>query len=765
MSVFALVSLFSCLVCVFLGSHVFYQNQRSLVNRTFALFCLAVAYWAFCEFMYRQTDNPTTARMWMDASSLNYLSLAFLVHFALTFTGSAQASKGTLLALLAYGPAVVFALINSTTSLINTKPIAEYWGYTYGVPEDRWWYWVSTAWGMGMGLLALFVMLRYYSKVGDRKRKAQARLVAIGVSAPIIGGVLSEGILPFAGIRIPEATAFALTFMVAFSAYAIWRYELFGVDAATAAENIIAAMAESLALINPDGRILRVNQSLHNLLEYEEQELIGQPMDVLFADRGFADRLVKGLLARETFMHSATEWKTKSGRGIEIELSASVIRTRSGEMAGAVVTATDVTDRKQAEAALRESERRIRTFLDSTSDMAYLKDGSFRHIIANRALCRFYGKTESEIIGKTDFDLMAEEAAAGCRKTDEQTLLSNALVITEEFVEGRYHETMKFPVELAENNRGIGAYIRDVSERKRADEALRESERRYRSLFDGIPIGLYRTSPQGQFLDANPALARMLGYPNREALRATNAADAYADARERERWLSALQAEAVVHDHEMEVLRPDGTVIWVQDKAQAILDPQGKVQHYEGSLQDISERKQAEDLLRSQSLKDDLTGLYNRRGFLALADQQMKLARRRKSGMTLLCFADLDGLKRINDALGHLEGDKALIAVAGILTGAFRESDIVARMGGDEFVVLALETGSDVGGALHARLENALNAYNAQAERGYTLSISVGVASYDPEHPCSIHELLAQADSLMYEQKRAKNETKAAGTG
>ena len=133
----------------------------------------------------------------------------------------------------------------------------------------------------------------------------------------------------------------------------------------------------------------------------------------------------------------------------------------------------DITERKRVEEALVESEERTRTFLNSTSDMAFLKDENFRHIIANLALCKFYGKTESEIIGKTDFDLMTEKAAAECRKTDEKTLLSSALQISEEVIGSRHYETMKFPVKFEKGKNGIGAYIRDVTERNRAEEALR----------------------------------------------------------------------------------------------------------------------------------------------------------------------------------------------------------------------------------------------------------------------------------------------------
>jgi PAS domain S-box-containing protein len=134
----------------------------------------------------------------------------------------------------------------------------------------------------------------------------------------------------------------------------------------------------------------------------------------------------------------------------------------------------DITERKKAETSLRESEQLRWIFLNSTSDMVFLKDDNYCHLIANRSLYKFYGKTEKEIIGKTDFDLMTEKEAVQCRKTDEQALLSTAPLITEEVVMGRYYETMKFPVELPKGKKGIGAYIRDITKRKQTEEELKK---------------------------------------------------------------------------------------------------------------------------------------------------------------------------------------------------------------------------------------------------------------------------------------------------
>jgi diguanylate cyclase (GGDEF)-like protein len=159
--------------------------------------------------------------------------------------------------------------------------------------------------------------------------------------------------------------------------------------------------------------------------------------------------------------------------------------------------------------------------------------------------------------------------------------------------------------------------------------------------------------------------------------------------------------------------------------------------------------------LRNQALVDELTGLYNRRGFMLLTQQQLKLANRTKMGMLLL-FADLDNLKWINDTFGHPEGDLALIETANILKKTFREPDIIARIGGDEFGVLAIESRKDSGEVLVNRLQKRLDINNAKRKRCYKLSLSTGIERYNPECPCSIDELLAVADSLMYEQKRKR---------
>ncbi|WP_341529253.1 sensor domain-containing diguanylate cyclase [Nostoc sp. UHCC 0302] len=171
-------------------------------------------------------------------------------------------------------------------------------------------------------------------------------------------------------------------------------------------------------------------------------------------------------------------------------------------------------------------------------------------------------------------------------------------------------------------------------------------------------------------------------------------------------------------------------------------------------IQEVRKRQQAEMEVRQLSLTDELTGLYNRRGFFLLAEQQLKLAHRIKVSCWVI-FIDLDGLKKINDTLGHDMGDAMLIDAAQLVKHSFRNSDIVARLGGDEFLVFASSPFSDAD-SIQARLQTNIARFNQQEKRSYQLSMSMGIECYLPESNMSLEQLIARADELMYAHKRLK---------
>ena len=176
------------------------------------------------------------------------------------------------------------------------------------------------------------------------------------------------------------------------------------------------------------------------------------------------------------------------------------------------------------------------------------------------------------------------------------------------------------------------------------------------------------------------------------------------------------------------------------------------------------ERQRMQTELRELALIDALTGLHNRRGFLSSAEQMLRLARRSARGLVMI-FLDLDHLKTLNDTLGHDEGDRALVGLAGVLRSTFRTSDMVARIGGDEFAVLAIDAPPGAVSQLTDRLLERIETHNAQARRPALLSISMGTAVLEPEDPGGIEDLLARADRAMYEHKRDKLRTERSRLG
>ena len=288
-----------------------------------------------------------------------------------------------------------------------------------------------------------------------------------------------------------------------------------------------------------------------------------------------------------------------------------------------------------------------------------------------------------------------------------------------------------------------------------------ESEKRYQDLLDHLPVGVYRTTPDGKIIEANPALAKMLGYASHEDLKDVNVKDLYVRSKDRTEHLKKLDVEGTFFA-EFELRRKDGLIIWGRDYPRAVIDSGGKIKYYDGILVDITEQKKAQEerngaleKLETLSLQDDLTGLYNRRGFFTIASEHFKKADREKVKMFLL-FMDLDNLKNINDTLGHHKGDQALVGIARILESTFRRSDVKGRMGGDEFAVFPVGASREGMEKAISRLKENIAAFNLSKENPFHLSVSMGISHYDPEHPSSIDELIVRADKLMYEEKRRK---------
>ncbi|MDX6529077.1 MAG: hypothetical protein QOH41_1367 [Blastocatellia bacterium] len=298
---------------------------------------------------------------------------------------------------------------------------------------------------------------------------------------------------------------------------------------------------------------------------------------------------------------------------------------------------------------------------------------------------------------------------------------------------------------------------RHIVEQGRIERALRETEEHFRNAFDYAAIGMALVSPQGAWLRVNRSLCELVGYSEQELLDANFQAVTHPDDLRNDlaNLYRLMQGETPTCQVEKRYVHRLGQIVWALNSVSLVRDTDNNPVHFIFQIQDITERKRAEAALQSLSLVDELTGLYNRRGFLAVTEQHLASIRR-NDRVPVILYADLDGLKEINDSLGHHEGDRALATAAEIFKEAFRSTDIVARLGGDEFVVLAALDPEEEAESLTRRLQDRFRASNQRGSRAYDLSISVGLAHFDDEESHSIEDLMARADRAMYQDKRRK---------
>ncbi len=422
----------------------------------------------------------------------------------------------------------------------------------------------------------------------------------------------------------------------------------------------------------------------------------------------------------------------------------------------------DITERRRIEETLRKERDFSSTMIETSPAflVAVNSDGTIR--VMNNSTLRMLGYTLEEVTGK---DCLSTLIPHGDRErllgviSDlmvrvEPTLHENRVLTKDgrELLVEWNGRAIRKPDGSLDYFFGIGA---DITERKKIEMRLKESEERYRTAIEHSNDGV-ALDKGGRNVFINRKFLDIFGYESLEDfMQGEEHREAHPDDRERvvEYARRRQQGEPAPSRYEYKGIRKDGTVIYIEASvAMTFFEGEPASLAY---LRDVTERREMEERLKAMTTTDELTGLYNRRGFLTLAQQQLKLAERTGKGMELF-FIDLDGMKQINDTLGHREGDRALVDVSAILRQTFRKSDIIGRMGGDEFAALAIDTDHESRESLMERLDSILHEFNTHETGGYRLSLSVGTALFEPGD--SLDELIARADDLMYQEKNRKKQ-------
>lgn len=549
------------------------------------------------------------------------------------------------------------------------------------------------------------------------------------------------------------------------------------------------------------------------------------------------------------------------------------------------------TELKRAEEALRENEERFRIITENALAWIWEVDANGKYTYASPLVEKILGYKPGEVLKKHFYDLFHPEEREELKKAASDVFLKKQSF--REFINKNVHKNGK-TVWLSTSGSPIldskgnligyrGADI-DITERKRAEESLRESEEQYRTLHSNIPVGVFRTTadPSGRLLSANPALVKMFRYETPEEMSKMHVSDLYLNQDDRKKFIETLSSTVEISHYEVQFERKDGTVFWGSLSARAVADESGKIAYFDGILEDITKKKKAEQALQESEEKyrrvvdnslvglyitqshilkfcnqrlvemfgftsskeligkhirelvapeswelvdkqvklresgeggsiqyefkgvkkdgtifdietsgsriiyegnpaiqgsmiditarkrteeelrkfattDVLTGVLNRGHALLLFGKQLQVSRRNKQKLSI-CYVDVDRLKDINDTYGHQEGDEALKLISKFLEETPREADIVCRLGGDEFLMILSQCSIDQAKSVWERIANKLTAFNAKMIKPYIISLSCGFAEYNPDAEKSVDKLIAIADQEMYKDKHRKTQ-------
>ena len=302
-----------------------------------------------------QSSSYEIAVLWSKMGAIWPFFIALVLHFALVFTGS-KLLRNKVTYVFLYLPAVLFFIISLFTDLIIAPPIMEYWGYEDRLAQTIVGY-ISTLWAVTLPVLSTVLCYRYYRSAAEENQRQERKFVAVGLAFPVCTYLATNAFFPLAGIYTPNLGHIAVLFFAAFSGYAILKYDLFIIDAALAAENIVSIMPDALILADTKGKILSVNKQLVDFLGYGRAELMRQFISKLCLDEMQCVNLLEELSKKRVINDYELIFKTKRGEKKNVLFSGAVVKSKTGRDIGITCIIHDITRRKEMEQKLVRTER------------------------------------------------------------------------------------------------------------------------------------------------------------------------------------------------------------------------------------------------------------------------------------------------------------------------------------------------------------------------------------------------------------------------
>lgn len=550
-------------------------------------------------------------------------------------------------------------------------------------------------------------------------------------------------------------------------------------------EALFEGSRDGIFISDAESNFVAVNSAASELTGYNKEELLQMGIPDLHdepdlkAFHQFHSRIMNGekILSRAKILR-------KDGEKIDVEFSNSRIIIENTPYMH--TTARDITERTETKKELQKSQETFHAFINSTPDLAFLKDDNLAYVMVNDAYLDFLGKDSREqVLGKTDFEILLEQLAKSCRESDQKAINEGKSVTVEEESDGQKFETRKFPVQLDNETIGVGGIIRSITERKRVEKALKKERKKLKQLHDAVDKLQKQDTEEEVMETAVDTAENILGFEIcaldmvEEEFLVTKAlsTDLSSDKTDKFKigegiagktfqnnetiWANDVKNHPEAKPTSSEYKSFISVPISDLGVFQVVSREVGAFTERDVELAEILAKHLSEELqrgrlekeLRQQAIKDPLTGLYNRRYFAETLQKEAQQAKRYDKSLAFI-MTDINKFKEINDEYSHQIGDKVLQELADLLKENLRGSDTIIRYGGDEFLVMLPETREEAKHSL-ARLQKEISRWNKQCNLvDRDIEMAMGAACWRPDQDRDVEEALQEADKLMYQDKQ-----------
>jgi diguanylate cyclase (GGDEF)-like protein/PAS domain S-box-containing protein len=529
---------------------------------------------------------------------------------------------------------------------------------------------------------------------------------------------------------------------------------------------VLETCPDLISIQEPTALYRFLNAAWKTVLGYEPSDLVGQsPAELVHPDdlEDVRERF-RTMVSLQQPAEATFRFRHAGGHWVTLEANGQVLVDQAGQVTGVVVAHRDVTERKRAEDALRESEERYRWLIESASDAMVIANSEGDILMVNTETEKLFGYRRDELLGKP-VELLIPERLRKAHAGDRAAYLAGperrTMGTDRGGLAGRRKDGSEFSAEISlsplETDEGmlVTATIRDITERKRAEDALRESEATLKVTIESTADGILVIHPERRVAYANRRFIEMWHLPEELAIAGNDSNDLVTHVLDQlqdpDEFLAMVEKIRRTSGEWRDTLQcKDGSVIELYARAM-LKDEQivGRVV----SCRDVTERIRAEEALTAQARRDPLTGLLNRRAGLSAVEERLAYAKETRRPLAVLIL-DLDRFKLINDRYSHETGDAALIRFSHVMTKLVGERGVVCRLGGDEFEIALDGVGLADAVRFAERLRTSLrrSLKQEQAERLPPFTASTGIACY-PEDGRSSADLARRADEAMYAAK------------